>query len=131
MPSKRNPVYRWPDWMPPPVVDGYSVKTDDRRGRADFDEGTRLRIIFNTDESTIDCTVFLDSLQSNWLETFERDVLKQGGRYFMMPLWIGGKMVSHRAKFKGRPEMNSREGFEWAQYSFILEVNRREGLGAG
>lgn len=128
MPTGRNPIHRWPAWIEPALADDYTVKTEDRRVNADFELNSHFLVQFNTDESTIECSLLLDSLQSNWFEAFERDLLKQGSRWFLIDLWIGGQMKEHRARFKERPEANTRDGEEWIQYKFTLEIVRREGL---
>jgi len=128
MPTAREPVYRWPKWMPPPLVDGYTVKPEDRRLAGDFGINSQFRVEFRTDETTAACALILDTLQANWFETFERDLLRQGHRWFFMGLWVGGQMIEHRVRFRERPAMDAKYGVEWARYSFQLDVFRREGL---
>jgi len=121
-------IPRWPEGLPVPLIDGYGVKPEDRRGRSEFDIGSRFRLQFDTDETAASCALILDAEQSNQFEAFERDVLVQGSRWFLMPLWVAGQMLDHLVRFKTRPEMGAKIGFEWAQYSFELDVARREGL---
>lgn len=127
MPTAREPIHRWPEWMPAPLVDGYGVKPEDRRGRPDFDIGSQFRIEFDTDETTASCSLVLDALQSNWFEAFERDLLMQGSRWFLMALWVGGQLTDHLVRFKARPESIAKYG-DHTRYSFQLDVSRREGL---
>ena len=127
MPTPREPIYRWPDWLKPPLMDGYGVKPEDRRVRADFDIGSQFRIEFDTDETTASCQLWLEPIGANWLEAFERDLLVQGSRWFLMPLWVGGQMADHRVRFKARPEITEVRG-HWSKYTFQLDVSRREGL---
>lgn len=128
MPTERETVFRWPSWIPPGVIGGYTASTTDLRISPDFDWGTQFRVEFDADETLINCTLFVDSLQANWFEAFERDVLRQGSRWFLMDLWIGGQMVQHRARFKKRLEASNRIGLEWIEYSFQLEIFKRQGL---
>ena len=121
-------IPRWPEGLPVPLVEGYGVKPEDRRVRSEFDIGAQLRMEFDTDETTASCVLILDSEQSNQFDAFERDVLDQGSKYFFMPLWVGGQLLDHLVRFATRPEMTAKEGAEWSQYSFQLDVARREGL---
>lgn len=126
-PTPREPIYRWPDWLRPAMVDGYGIKPEDRRIPSEFDIGSQFRIEFDTDETTASCSVFLDPIQSDWFEAFERDALVQGSRWFYMPLWVGGQLTDHLVRFKTRPEMVAKSG-ESSQYNFELDVARRENL---
>ncbi len=129
MPTPRNKILRWPSWLEPFLVDGYVVNVEDRRQRSEFDIGSQMRVVFSSDESAIDCSLYLDSLGSNWFEGFERDALIQGSHWFYMPLWVGGQMVDHLVRFKTRPQMGTREAqSEYCTYTFQLEVGRRQEL---
>ena len=128
MPTAREPIYRWPAWMPPPLTDGYTVKPEDRRGRPDFPIRGQFRVEFRTDEAVAACALFLNALQSNWFEAFERGLLRQGTRWFRMDLWVGGQMIEHRVRFRERPQQSGRTGLEYARYTFQLDLFRREGL---
>ena len=127
MPSPRNEIHRWPDWLRPALVDGYGVKVEDRRVRSDFDIGSQFRIEFDTDETVASCSLFLDRIQADWFEAFERDILVQGSRWFLMPLWVGGKLIDHLVRFRSRPELSEKRG-DFSRYSFQLDVSKREGL---
>lgn len=128
MPRARETIFRWPSWIEPGIVDGHSVAITDTRLKSDFNLSSQFLVEFNSDETAVGCTLFLDSLQSNWFEAFERDVLRQGSRWFLIDLWIGGKMIEHRARFKERPEASNRLGSEWMEYKFQLDIFRRQGL---
>ncbi len=129
MPTPRNKILRWPSWLEPSLVDSYAVNVADRRQTSEFDVGSQMRVAFSTDEATVDCSLYLDSLGSNWFEAFERDVLVQGSRWFYMPLWVGGQMVDHLVRFKTRPQMGAREAqSDYCTYTFQLEVGRRQRL---
>jgi len=130
MPTLRNPIHRWPSWLDVAVVEGYTVVPEDRRQSSDLEIGTQLRVVFDTDETTITCQLVLDSLSANWFEAFERDILVQGSRWFWLPVWVGGQTIDHLVRFKTRPQLGTREPGEegYSVYSFELNVGKRQGL---
>ena len=119
---------RWPEELPVPLVDGYGVAPEDRRSRAEFDIGSHARVVFDTDETAASVLIVLESELSHLFETFERDVLKQGSQWFVMPLWVAGQMADHLVRFRTRPEQNGRMGEETTHYSFELDISWRQGL---
>lgn len=128
MPRPRETIFRWPSWIEPGIVEGHSVTVTDTRLKSDFNLSSQFLVEFDSDETNVNCTLFLDSLQSNWFEAFDRDILRQGSRWFLIDLWIGGQIIEHRARFKTRPEANNRVGLEWMEYTFQLEIFKRQGL---
>jgi hypothetical protein len=128
MPTPREEIHRWPDWMPVPLQDGYGVAPEDRRVRSDFDIGSMFRIEYDTDETVISCRLEVNETEANFFEAFERDLLVQGSRWFLMPLWVGGQMMDHLVRFKTRPELSGKELSGEATYTFKLEISKREGL---
>lgn len=127
MANTASPILRWPGWLPLPNQDGYLVEPQDRRVTTDMEIGGRFRVEFDTDETRARCVVSLDPLQAGWLETFERDLLRQGSKWFLMPLWIGGDLTEQLVRFRDRPAAGSVRG-RWTDYSFTLDLKRREGL---
>ncbi len=127
MAHSASPLLRWPGWLPLPNQDGYQVEPQDRRVATDMEIGGRFRVEFDTDETRARCVVSLDPIQAGWLETFERDLLRQGSKWFLMPLWIGGGLADQRVRFRDRPTAGSVRG-RWTDYGFTLDIARREGL---
>jgi hypothetical protein len=117
----------WPKWMKCPVVDGYGVEPQNRRVVSEMEIGAVYRVEFDTDETVVSCSLFLNGLQSNWFEAFERDLLRQGSMWFKLNLWTGGRLVEHTARFRERPKLTEKMG-EYSTYSFSLDLARREGL---
>lgn len=113
--------------MPVPVVDGYSVEPQDRRVKTDMEIGGQFRVEFDTDETRANCTLVLDSLQASWFETFERDLLSQGSKWFKMPLRTGGQMAEHMVRFRERPVAGNIQGL-YTDYTFTLDLKKRNGL---
>lgn len=115
----------WPEWMPRPQRSGYSYGPADRRKKTDMEVGSISRVEFCSDETTCDCTLILDRLQSTWFESFERTVLRQGTRWFRMPLQFGGCIDMQTVRFSTRPKAGELIG-QHTTYTFTLEVECRE-----
>ena len=120
-------LLKFPSWIKPPVVDDYRVEPVDRRLKSEMEIGSVSRMEFDTDETVATCTLWLKSIQAKWFEGFERDLTRQGTRWFIMPLWVGGELLDHVVKFRERPKLSQKTG-EYCNYSFTLDVSRREGL---
>ena len=123
---------RWPAWMGYPVVDDYKVEPQDRRIKSEMEISTISRVEFDTDETIANCSLYLKSLQAKWFESFERDYLSQGSKWFIMPLWVGGEIIDHVVKIRDRPALSQKSGTErtegYAIYTFSLDVSKREGM---
>lgn len=117
----------WPAWVKCALTDGYSVEVQDRRVVTEMDVGSQMRVEFDTDESRAECTLFLEPLAANWLEAFERSLLAQGSQWFLFPLWVGGRVVRHQARFQTRPRLEEKAG-PYTVYNFTLDIGRRVGL---
>ena len=109
----------WPDWMPAPQHDSFSIQPEDRRLTTETEAGSIIRYQFDTDVNVADCTIVLNSFQSNWFEAFERDVLAQGTVWFNFPLWIGGEVSYAKCRFKTRPKAGNLIGHH-TTYTFSL-----------
>jgi hypothetical protein len=120
-------LIKWPAWMKYPTIDGYGVEVKDTRIKTEMEVGSAFRVEFNTDESSASCSLFLNKIQSDFFEAFERGLLKQGSVWFIMPLWVGGKLIDHTVRFQERPKLVEKLG-PYTSYSFTLDVARREGL---
>jgi hypothetical protein len=120
-------MYIWPDWMPCPLVNGYGLQVVDRRLTTEMEVGSTKRVEFDTDECIASCTLICDDFQSDFLETFERDLLKQGSRWFLIKLWLGGQLKQQAARFRDRPQITGKAGM-YSTYSFTLDVSKRDGL---
>lgn len=118
---------QWPDWMPCPTVDGYGIQVVDRRINTEMEVGDTKRVEFDTDECIANCALFCDSFQASFFETFEKDILIQGSKWFSMGLWIGGQIETHSVRFKDRPQITGKTG-SYTQYGFTLNVSKRGGL---
>lgn len=118
---------RWPDWMPAPQHDSFSIQPEDRRLTSETEAGSIIRYQFDTDVNVADCTLILNRIQAAWFEQFERDVLRQGSVWFDFPLWIGGDIVYESCRFKTRPKAGSLIGLH-TTYTFSLYVSKRSQL---
>jgi len=117
-------LLRWPDWMPHPQQSGYSYEPADRRSRTDMEVGSLIRVNFDTDETTVNCSLVLNRTQAAWFEVFERSMLSQGSRWFEMPLQSGGQLEWHTVRFRSRPRAGIVAPFH-TSYSFSLEIEKR------
>ena len=83
----------WPEWRPMPERDGYSYEVTDRTLNTDMEISSLSRVEFDTDETTITCSMVLcNRMELEFYETFERDCLRHGTRWFQMPIWMTGKI---------------------------------------
>lgn len=117
----------WPDWMPAPQQDSFSIQPEDRRLTSETEVGSIIRYQFDTDVNVADCTLILNRTQAAWFELFERDILRQGSVWFDFPLWIGGEVVFETCRFKTRPKAGSLIGLH-TTYTFQLYVSKRSQL---
>ena len=117
----------WPDWMPAPQQDSFSIQPEDRRLTTETEAGSIIRYQFDTDVNVADCTLVLNRTQANWFEAFERDVLMQGSIWFDFPLWIGGDVVWEKCRFKTRPKAGNLIGLH-TTYTFSLYVSKRSNI---
>ena len=117
----------WPEWMPAPQQDSFSIQPEDRRLTSETEAGSIVRYQFGTDVNVADCTLILNRVQSAWFEQFERSVLRQGSVWFDFPLWIGGEVVYESCRFKTRPKAGSLIGLH-TTYTFSLYVSKRSQL---
>lgn len=122
----RDRTICWPDWMPKPQRSGYSYEPADRRSKTDMEIGSVLRVNFDTDETTLDCTLILNAVQAQWFEQFERHMLRQGAQWFRMPIQIAGCIEWHTVRFAARPKVGSLIGVTHATYTLRLDIDKRD-----
>lgn len=118
-------LFKWPDWMPLAQQSGYSYESADRRTRTDMEVGSVLRVNFDTDETTLSCTLVLNAFQAAWLEAFERGALRQGAQWFEMPVQTGGCIEWHTVRFASRPRAAGVNAL-YTTYMLQLELEKRE-----
>lgn len=124
--SEKKALLCWPDWMPKPQRPDYTYTPVDRRTKTDMEVGSILRVNYDTDETTLDCTLILNAVQSQWFEQFERDVLHQGAQWFRMPIQIAGCIEWHTVRFASRPKAGSLIGVTHTTYTLRLDIDRRD-----
>ncbi len=122
--SQTNTI-RWPDWLPRPQQNSYNYQPEDRRRKSDMEIGSVYRKEFDTDVTKCSCTLWLNELQSDFFEAFERDVLEQGAKWFEFPLLVGGQIEYHLVRFAERPKMNALIGKSDYEYSLSLTLSKR------
>lgn len=119
-------LYCWPSWMPVAQRPNYAYEPTDRRSKTEMEVGSVLRVNFDTDESTLDCTLILNSLQAQWFEKFERDWLNQGAKWFQMPIQIAGCIEWHTVRFAARPKAGNLIGPRYTTYTLKLDIQKRD-----
>ena len=117
----------WPEWMPKPQRTGYGYEVTDRTQNTDMEIGGISRVEFDTDETTITCSMILcNRLELEFYEAFERDCLRQGTRWFQMPIWMTGKIEWYTCRFVCRPKVGGLIGCGYATVTMKLKIERRE-----
>ena len=122
-----QPMYEWPEWMPAPQQDSFSIQPEDRRLTSETEAGSIVRYQFDTDVLVADCTLILSPAQARWFASFERDVLRQGSIWFDFPIWEDGGVEWEACRFKTRPKAGSLIGL-YTTYTFSLYVSKRSSL---
>ena len=122
-------VITWPEFLGIPASSGYDYAPEDRRVETEMEIGSRQRICHDTDETTINCDLFLERGDLAFFEAFEKHVLRQGSVWFEMPLMTAGKMENHVVRFKERPKIGSFFGGT-VTVSMVLDVQKRLTLSA-
>lgn len=116
----------YPDWMPLPLQDGFAMQPEDRR-IASSAVGTSFQRGFGGDVCVAEVSLKLGKTQAMWLEKFERDVIIQGSRWFLFPVWYAGEVQWEMCRFKTRPKVSSVNGFH-STVQFSLYVQKRSNL---
>ena len=118
---------KWPEWMPVPQKDGYSVQSEDRRTKPDFGVFGELIDEFGMEEGTIECSLLLDQVQCAWLESLEAELLWQGAQWFEMPLLSGREVTWHRVRMRERPSVGRLVGCQYTCATLKLELDDAAG----
>lgn len=118
-------LFKWPDWMPLAQQSGYGYEPADRRTRTDMEVGSVLRVNFDTDETTLNCTLILTQFQAAWLEAFERGALHQGAQWLEMPIQTGGCIEWHTVRFASRPKVAGVNAL-YTTYTLQFDLEKRE-----
>lgn len=121
--------YVWPDWMPRPEQDGFTIQPVDTRVRSDMEIGSVLRVEFDTDAQTATASLVLDQMQAAWLEAFEQRLLSQGAQWFRFPLWIAGRVQYQLVRMRERPKFSRTQGL-YSTYALSLDVAGRDLMSA-
>jgi len=120
-------MYVWPEFLDVPLRDSYEYSPTDRRAKAEMEMGSRYRVLFDTDETVLNCHFILKHEQLMFYEPFERYILKQGSIWFKMPILAGGFITLHTVRFRERPRMGSFKA-GYAVVTMVLDVAERNTL---
>jgi hypothetical protein len=117
----------WPQWMSIPRKNNYSYELADRTIESPMEIGTFKRVEFDTDETTISCTLILcNRLQLEWFEKFERDCLRQGSKWFRMPIYMSGYVDWYTVQIKGRPKFGGLIGISHTTVTLQVRIEKRD-----
>jgi hypothetical protein len=118
----------WPKFLRIPLRSGYNYSPADRRAKAEMEIGSRYRVLYDTDETTLNCDFVLNLEHLAFFEAFEKHLLKQGTIWFEMPVMTAGVIEHHTVRFKERPKMGDfRNGY--SNVSMVLDVAERKTMG--
>jgi hypothetical protein len=113
--------------MPKPQRSGYSYEVTDRTLNTDMEISSLRRVEFDTDETVITCSMILcNRVELEFFEAFERDCLRQGVRWFQMPLWVAGHLEWYNCCFVERPKIGGLIGVSHATVSMKLKIEWRD-----
>ena len=116
----------WPGWMPRARADSFQYEVVDRTVGSDL-KGSKVRVEFPEDECTLTCEVSLCSgIQIAFFETWERDCLRQGCRWFLFHVLSGGELQYSLVRMKSRPKLSKFEGVSKATISLELVMKKRD-----
>jgi hypothetical protein len=125
--SKQQTIV-WPDHLSVPLRAGYNYTPTDRRAKAEMEMGSRYRVLFDTDETVLNCNFILAHEQLAFFEAFEKHLLKQGTLWFKMPILTAGNIAQHTVRFRERPRVGDfKDGY--AVVSMVLDVSERNTFG--
>lgn len=118
-------LHCWPEWMPLAQSNGYTYEPTDRRTKTEMEVGSVLRVNFDTDETVLDCTLILNTVQAQWFEKFERDMLNHGATWFQMPIQIACCIERHTVRFASHPKATWKAPHH-TTYSLKLDIEKRD-----
>jgi hypothetical protein len=113
--------------MPIPIKNNYSYELSDRTIESQMDIGSIRRVEFDTDETFISCNLILcNRLQLEWFEKFERDCLRQGTKWFKMPIYMSGHVDWYMVQLQGRPKFGNLIGITHTTVTIKLRIEKRD-----
>lgn len=112
---------RYPDGMPLPVADGFSIKRVENRFRSETSAGKRVTRQYLSREFDASCTLLLTDEEAGWFESFVQHTLAGGTRHFEFPIWYAGRVEWRTAALVNIPEASSLEAGH-VEYSLKLKV---------
>ncbi|MDL2315661.1 hypothetical protein LJC59_01065 [Desulfovibrio sp. OttesenSCG-928-A18] len=114
----------WPKYMPHPQRSGYGYQPVDRRTKTDMEIGSVYRTEFDTDETTLECSLILPPDLAAVFEAFEYHALHGGATWFELPVMVAGRIKHHTVRFREHPSA-SILGTCHTQYTLSLDVQKR------
>lgn len=100
----------------------FSLDPNDQTAKSDFDDGPPLvRMRFTNPTYLYTGTITVTNSEFMVLNSFYRNELSQGMRWFVIPIWVGNSYLPHKARFKEKYTISDTG---WDQYTvgFTLEI---------
>ena len=114
-------IARYPNGMPLPSVDGFSIKRVENRFRSETSAGKRVTRQYLSREFDASCTLLLTDAEAGTFEHFVQHKLAGGSLPFEFPVWYAGHVEWRTAVFVNIPEASSLEAGH-VEYSLKLKV---------
>lgn len=127
---RKDKAIAWPEALGLPLRDSYAYSPVERRAIPDIGISGKIRKVYNTDETSLECVFAFDKEQIALFESFEKYVLHQGAAWFEMPLLTGGALENHTVRLRERPSFSEFVN-GGAMVSLQLDVKNRKLLDEG
>lgn len=119
---------KFPDLLPLPLVEEYSITPNEAIIRTQMESGTaRQRRRFDSVPSRITVKWFMNALQFSLFEAWYKYHAKEGAEWFVIPLLGGLGLIEQEARFTQQFTAKLQNGILWAITS-ELEIRDRPTL---
>ena len=124
-------MIKFPQHLPLPTIDGYSIKPDDAIIRTDMESGpARQRRRFTQTPSKIAVRWVMNQEQFSLFEAWYKFLAKEGAEWFDIQLLGGLGLIEQEARFIQQFEAGLYKGLLW-EITAELEIRDRPTLSEG
>ena len=114
-------IARYPDGMPLPLADDFSIKRLETRFKSETSAGKRVTSQYLSREFEVSCTLLMTDTEAGWFESFVQHTLACGTLPFEFPVWHAGRVEWRKALLVNLPEASGLEAGH-VEYSLKLKV---------
>lgn len=107
-----------------PDHESYKWAAKDRRSNVEMDIGSRNRVLYDTDETTVTVSFLLYEEEVEYFTYFTRTVLDHWKKWFHINLQTGSKVLRHFAQFVDVEDAKPAGVNTW-MISAVLRVEKR------